>query len=145
MKDLLHLLLVEDDPNDILFFQRALGKVRPGTDVVVARDGEEALPLLAEATHVVLDLKLPRKSGLEVLEWIRARSETRALRVSILTSSKDPSDLDRVLRAGVDLYCVKPATFPCLIQTLKQILDEWRLLPPADGGSLNPGPPSGVS
>ena len=129
MKDILHLLLVEDDPNDILFFQKALGRVRPGTDVTVARDGEEAITLLSAATHVVLDLKLPRKSGLEVLEWIRSRSECRDLRVSVLTSSKDPSDLDRVLRAGVDLYCVKPATFPCLIQTLKQILDDWRLLP----------------
>ena len=123
------LLLVEDDPNDILFFQRALGKVRPGTDVVVARDGEEALPLLEAATHVVLDLKLPRKSGLEVLEWIRGRADLRGLRVSVLTSSKDPGDFDRVLRAGVDLYCVKPATFPCLLNTLRQILEEWSLLP----------------
>jgi len=129
MKNDLNLLLVEDDPNDILFFQKALGKIRPGTDVVVARDGEEALSLLEAATHVVLDLKLPRRSGLEVLEWIRGRADLRDLRVSVLTSSKDPADLDRVLRAGVDLYCVKPATFPCLIQTLKQILSDWSLLP----------------
>ena len=123
------LLLIEDDPNDVLFFQRAVAKLKPGTAVVVARDGEEALGLLKDATHVVLDLKLPRKSGLEVLEWMRDRDECRGIRVSVLTSSKDPIDLDRVHRAGVDRYCVKPATFSSLMDTLRGILDDWRLLP----------------
>ncbi|HEX7900190.1 MAG TPA: response regulator [Planctomycetota bacterium] len=123
------LLLVEDDPNDVLFFQRALGKLKPGTVVVVARDGEEAMSYLKDATHVVLDLKLPRKSGLEVLECIRACADFRDLRVSVLTSSKDPIDLERVHRAGVDRYSVKPATFSSLLDTLREILDDWRLLP----------------
>ena len=57
-----------------------------------------------------------------------AERENETLYAVIKTVSSS-LDLDRVLRAGVDLYCVKPATFPCLIQTLKQILDDWRLLP----------------
>jgi CheY-like chemotaxis protein len=135
------ILLVEDDPNDILLLERALRRLRPGTALMVARDGDEAIRHLAGEgpfaersrypipSHVLLDLKLPKRLGLDVLEWIRRHSKLRTLRVVVLTSSREPEDLERVHRARVDLYCVKPPTFPELVKTLRDILEHWGLLP----------------
>jgi len=135
------LLLVEDEPDDIALFRRALKIVRPGTPLLIARDGEEALDFLskfcAESSrdehpalpHVILDLKLPRRSGLEVLEWIRRRRELRELRVVMLTSSPQSRDLERARRAGLDRYYVKPPNFTELVDVVRTILREWVLLP----------------
>lgn len=135
------LLLVEDDPNDVLLFQRALRKVRSGTKVLVARDGDEAVRLVAGQeeisdrtkhplpTHVVLDFKLPRRSGLEVLDWIRSRPEIRDLPVVVLSSSKEPSDLRRAEKAGIGRYFVNPPGFDDLLEIVKEIVTGWRLLP----------------
>jgi len=135
------LLLVEDDPNDILLFQRALRKLGSGIPMTVARDGEEAICRLGGEepfsdrsrhplpTHLVLDLKLPRRSGHEVLEWVRAHPGLNHLPVVILTSSKELADLARVERSRVDRYCVKPPNFADLILTVRGILEGWNLLP----------------
>jgi len=135
------ILIIEDDPTDVLLLKRALGKVLPALDVEVAPDGEEAVRRLSREgpredrsrcpypSHVVLDLKLPRKSGLEVLEWIRGQPELRSLRVVVLTSSKQPTDIERVHRAGVDRYCVKPVRFTDLVECVRGILECWNLLP----------------
>ncbi len=142
------ILIVEDDPNDVLLFKRALGKILPGLDVEVASDGQEAVRRLAREepcssdrsryprpSHVVLDLKLPRKSGLEVLEWIRGQPELSSLRVVILTSSKQSTDLERVYRAGIDKYCVKPVSFTDLVECFRAILECWNLLPLSDAAN----------
>lgn len=135
------LLLVEDEPDDVALFRRALRIVRPGTLLTVARDGDEALDLLSKfcsesprdglppLSHVILDLKLPRKSGLEVLEWIRRRRELRELRVVMLTSSPQSRDLERASRAGLDRYYVKPPNFTELVDVVRTMLREWVLLP----------------
>jgi DNA-binding response OmpR family regulator len=135
------LLLVEDEPDDIALFRRALRIVRPGTSLTVARDGDEALELLSKVggksqedghpflSHVILDLKLPRRSGLEVLEWIRRRRELREVRVVMLTSSPQSRDVERAARAGVDRYFVKPPNFTELVDVVRAILREWVLLP----------------
>jgi len=135
------LLLVEDEPDDIALFRRALRILRPGTPLTVARDGDEALDLLSKfcaesqqdghppLTHVILDLKLPRRSGLEVLEWIRRRRELRELRVVMLTSSPQSRDLERAHRAGLDHYYVKPPNFTELVDVVRTMLREWVLLP----------------
>jgi DNA-binding response OmpR family regulator len=135
------LLLVEDEPDDVALFRRALRIVRPGTSLTVARDGDEALELLSKhveksqedghpfPSHVILDLKLPRRSGLEVLEWIRRRRELREVRVVMLTSSPQSRDVERAQRAGVDRYYVKPPNFTELVDVVRTILREWVLLP----------------
>jgi CheY-like chemotaxis protein len=134
------ILLVEDDPDDVMLFKRALKKVRVELDLLVARDGDEAVELLSRTwtrppaeghvspSHVILDLKLPRKSGLEVLEWIRKRPELGGLKVVVLTSSDQPQDLERGRRAGIDHYYVKPPGFPQLLEILRNILRDWRLM-----------------
>jgi CheY-like chemotaxis protein len=137
----LRLLLVEDDPDDVILFTRALRKVIPNTDLTVARDGDEAVELLSGKggavpqegglflSHVILDLKLPKRSGLEVLEWIRRRRELRDLQVVVLSSSRQPEDLERAGRAGGIPYYVKPPNFHELVEIVRRILREWRMLP----------------
>lgn len=134
------ILLVEDDPDDVTLFTRALSKVRPQTDLTVARDGDAALDILSEEgdlgrpagrpapVHVVLDLKLPKKSGFEVIEIIRQR-RGGDVRIVILTSSQLSLDLERARRAGVDRYYVKPPRFSELLEVVRGIFQEWRLLP----------------
>jgi len=130
------ILLIEDDPDEVDLFILAIRKVRPDTDLRVARDGDEALHALLEAQDrhaalpfVILDLKVPRMPGLEILEWIRRRRSLRHARVVVLTSSLLPEDLERARRAGLDRYCLKPISFPDLVRVVREILMEWRLLP----------------
>ncbi len=121
------LLLVEDDPNDIMFMKRALGKVCPGIELEIAKDGDQAVERLSrgDVTHVFLDLKLPKRSGLEILEWVRGRQELKNLRVVILTSSQEKPDLGRARELGVDSYRVKPVRYPDLLAILRATLSEW--------------------
>ena len=106
------ILLIEDNPSDVELTRRALGKSRIANELVVAEDGEAALEYLRrEGTHelpalALLDLNLPKLSGLEVLRRIRADARTRRMPVVILTSSKEEQDL----AAGYDLG-VKTATY----------------------------------
>jgi len=129
------ILLVEDDPDDVMLFKRALRKVRPDTDLAVARDGDEAVEILSKGegrvspSHVILDLKLPRRSGLEVVEWIRDRHGRGGMQVVILTSSQQAEDLEWARRAGVERYHVKPPNFTELVEMIRRILTDWHLLP----------------
>ncbi|HLY10786.1 MAG TPA: response regulator [Planctomycetota bacterium] len=130
------LLLVEDDPSDVLFLKRAFQKLGIPHPLHVAETGRKAMELLSgegtaadralhpAPTHLIMDLKLPEKSGLEVLEWIRSERTLRRLPVSILTSSKEERDVRRAKELGVDGYFVKPMSFALLIE-LAQILDHW--------------------
>ena len=140
------ILLVEDNADDELLMIRALERNRIRNDVVVARDGVEALDFLfATGVHqgrptgdlpqvVFLDLKLPRVDGLEVLRRIRADDRTRVLPVVILTSSNEEKDVARSYALGANSYVRKPVDFVQFSQAIQTLGRFWLLLnelPPA--------------
>jgi len=104
-------LLVEDESSDRLIISLAFKKVAPDVDLHCLTDGEEAIAYLTE-THplpqlVLLDLKLPRRSGLEVLTWVRSRPDLKTLPVVLLTSSSEGADLQKAIAIGATSYLVK--------------------------------------
>jgi CheY-like chemotaxis protein len=140
-------LLVEDNPNDVTLTLRALEKHRLANRIEVVRDGQEALDFLfgadddhASTTHhptprlILLDLKLPKFSGLEVLERIKADPRTRTIPVTILTSSREDVDIVRAYELGINSYIVKPVDFAQFSDAVEQLGLYWLLLnepPPA--------------
>lgn len=116
------ILLVEDNEDDVILVQRALRKAGVANPMHVVRDGDEAIEYLAavgrfddERRHplpslVLLDLKLPRRSGLEVLGWIRAHATLRTLPVVVFTTSTQASDLEQAYALGANSYLRKPVT-----------------------------------
>lgn len=131
------IMLVEDDPNDVLFMKMALEAVGVHNQVVEAKDGKEALAYLSgrglpanRQQHplpylLLLDLKLPHLMGLDLLKWIRERPEMDGLVVIVLTSSANPSDVDNAYRLGANAYVVKPIGFEKLQILAKSIKDFW--------------------
>ena len=135
-KELPPILLVDDNPSDVDSFRRVLQILRPRTDLTVARDGDEAVEMLAgrrgepsRFSHVILDLNRPKRSGLEVLEWIRGQADLRGVRVVMLTTLALAPDFKRARRAGLERYFVKPPDFTGLLEVVREILQEWGLLP----------------
>jgi two-component system, response regulator len=134
------ILLVEDNPDDEALTVRAFRKNNVSNEVVVVRDGAEALDyLFATGKHagrpasampqvVLLDLKLPKMDGLEVLRRIRADERTRVLPVVILTSSKEERDLIDGYRFGCNSYVRKPVDFDEFIEAARQLGLYWLLL-----------------
>ena len=132
------ILLVEDSEDDVFLMKRTLNAAGVINPVYVVTDGEQAIEYLAgegiyadRASHplpavVFLDLKLPLKSGHEVLAWIRAQSAFESLLVIVLTSSDEPSDLRRAYSLGASSYLVKPLT-PTQLITLANAFD-WKWL-----------------
>jgi two-component system, response regulator len=143
------ILLVEDNPDDVELTLRAFRKSKIANEIVVARDGVEALDyLFATGEHdgrdnsslpqlVLLDLKLPRLDGLQVLERIRANAKTRLLPVVILTSSTEHPDLLTGYSLGANSYIRKPVDFQEFLVAVRRLGLYWLLLnqPP-------PQPPS---
>jgi CheY-like chemotaxis protein len=133
----LTILHVEDDPNDVLLVGRAFRKAEFSADVKVVNDGEQAVSYLSGTNHfaerekfplpalVLLDLKLPRKSGLEVLSWIRNQPGLKRIPVVMLTSSKQPVDINRAYDLGVNGYLVKPVSFDALVEMLRTLDAFW--------------------
>lgn len=123
------LLLVEDNPTDVFFIKKAFSTLLPTLPIQVALDGDAAVKLLSQnpPTHLILDIKLPYRSGLQVLEWIRSQDAFDRLRVVILTSSNELPDTRRSLELGVDSYRIKPVSFPELVALLRDILAQWGL------------------
>ena len=135
------LLLVEDNPTDEKLTVRALKKHNVGNEIEVARDGQEALDRLFTRTRplpavILLDLKLPRVEGLEVLRRIRADERTRFLPVVVLTSSVEEEDLIRSYSLGANAYVRKPVDFAMFLEAAKTLGMFWLLLnvpPPGTG------------
>jgi DNA-binding response OmpR family regulator len=133
MNDSKLILLVEDDPDHELLTIRALKKSNIANDVRVARDGEEAINLLfgedpVRPQVILLDLKLPKVDGLEVLRRIRESETTRMLPVVILTSSDEERDLVRSYKLGVNSYIRKPVNFTDFAEATRQLGMYWLVL-----------------
>lgn len=133
------ILLVEDNPKDLELALAALEESHLANEVAVARDGAEALDYLrrqgAFATRpdtlpvvVLMDLKLPKLNGLEVLARIRADTALKQLPVVVLTSSREEPDLERCYELGVNAYIVKPVDFEQVMGVVKQIGILWAIL-----------------
>jgi len=132
------ILLAEDDPNDVILFQRAMGRASLNADSLkVVQDGEQAISYLSgqgiyadRDRHplpalLLLDLKLPRKSGLEVLSWLREQPQLRYLIVVFLTSSNSPEDIRLAYEAGANSYLVKPVEFTEMVEMIRTVLLYW--------------------
>jgi CheY-like chemotaxis protein len=134
------LLLVEDDPRDLELTLRALAQARFANRIHVARDGAEALDFIfCEGAHtarkitdgpyvVLLDLKLPKIDGLEVLQRIKGDPRTKIIPVIILTSSQEQSDVVESYELGVNSYIVKPVNFEGFAEAVRQLGLYWLLL-----------------
>jgi two-component system, response regulator len=142
------ILLVEDNPDDILLTQRALKKSHILNKLVVAKDGVEALDYLfgtgswagrdlkSMPQLVLLDLKLPKINGLEVLKIIRADDRTKLLSVVILTSSKEENDLINGYALGANSYIRKPVNFDQFAEAVRQLGLYWLVLNEKAPGNL---------
>ena len=127
------ILLVEDDPDHEALTIRALKKSNMLNEVIVARDGEEAVNLLCgpnpiKPQVILLDLKLPKLDGLEVLKQIRDCDKTRTLRVVVLTSSDEERDVVRSYQLGVNSYIRKPVNFNDFAEATRQLGMYWLVL-----------------
>ncbi len=127
------ILLVEDDPDHEMLTIRALKKSNIANEVRVARDGEEALhalfgPGAIRPQLILLDLKLPKVDGLEVLRRIRDSESTRMLPVVVLTSSDEERDVVRSYRIGVNSYIRKPVNFTDFAEATRQLGLYWLVL-----------------
>ncbi len=139
-KTAVDILLVEDNPNDTELTLRALRKNNLTNTIVHVRDGEEALDYLfakgkfagrnvsASPRLMLLDLKLPKVDGLEVLKAVKADPRTALMPVVILTTSKEDSDVMRSYKLGANSYIVKPVDFTKFIDAVKEIGYYWLLL-----------------
>jgi CheY-like chemotaxis protein len=134
------ILLVEDNPQDLELAQRALRKANLTNRIHVARDGAEALEFLfCEGPHagrriedtpkvILLDLKLPKVDGLEVLRRLKRDERTRSIPVVVLTSSKEQNDVVESYHLGVNSYIVKPVNFDSFVGAVQQLGMYWLLL-----------------
>lgn len=142
------ILLVEDEPHDVELTLTALAENHLANEIAVVRDGEEALDYLyrrgayesREAGNpvvILLDLKLPKVDGLEVLKRIRAEPDLRTIPVVMLTSSYEEQDLERSYDLGTSAYVVKPVGFHDFIEVVRKVGLFWAVLnrpPPGSAG-----------
>ncbi|MCI0497971.1 MAG: response regulator [Thermoplasmata archaeon] len=134
------ILLVEDDPNDVLLIRRAFKKAELANPVQVVQDGERALDYLGGSGEfadrvryphpvlVLLDLKLPKNTGFEVLAWIRRHPGLKRLPVVVLTSSREVADINRAYELGANSYLVKPVNFDSLLDMVRALNLYWMVL-----------------
>ncbi len=133
------ILLVEDNPDDVFRIQRAFRKANIATPMQVVSDGEQAIHYLSGQelyqdrdcyplpVLVLLDLKLPRRSGFDVLNWLRNESDIKHLPVVVLTSSEQQSDIERAYAAGANSYLAKPPSPAELLEMARTIGLYWIL------------------
>jgi CheY-like chemotaxis protein len=131
------ILLVEDDPNDVLLMQRAFRKANLTNPLHVARDGLEAIEYLSHQgkftdatrypapTLILLDLKMPRKNGFEILEWLRQQPGLKRTVAVVLSSSDERADINRAYDLGANSYLVKPGDFEALVELVTTLASYW--------------------
>lgn len=131
------ILHVDDDSNDVVLFQHACQKARVDFNVHVVADGDEAIAYLSgqsafsdRSAHpfprlILLDLKMPRVSGFELLSWMRQQAQFRCLPVVVLTSSNHEEDVKRAYEMGANSYLVKPVDFNALVELAGLIHQYW--------------------
>ncbi|NBB12991.1 response regulator [Pseudomonas sp. SLFW] len=141
------ILLVEDNPNDLELTLVALERSQLANEVIVLRDGAEALDYLfrrnaysdrvaGNPAVLLLDLKLPKLDGLEVLKAIRESEDLRSIPVVMLTSSREEPDLQRAYALGVNAYVVKPVEFKEFVSAISDLGIFWAVLNEPPPGSL---------
>lgn len=139
MKELKRILLVEDSVNDVELTLAALAENHLANEVIVVRDGEEALDYLYRKgifklrtndipVVILLDLKLPKVDGLEVLSKIKSDPELRRIPVVMLTSSREEKDLIKSYESGVNSYVVKPVDFQEFVSAIKEVGLFWAVV-----------------
>jgi CheY-like chemotaxis protein len=151
MSELARILLVEDDPRDVELTLTALGEYNLANEVVVTRDGEKALDYLysrgefSTRSHdnpavMLLDLKLPKIDGLEVLQQIRSDERLKLIPVVVLTSSHEEKDMIRSYQLGVNAYVVKPVDFHEFVNAIKELGVFWAVINEPPPGSVKKAP-----
>jgi CheY-like chemotaxis protein len=139
MEKFRRILLVEDDPRDVELTLTALDDYKLANEVIVCRDGQEALDYLYrrgkfservddKPAVILLDLKLPKVDGLEVLQQIKADERLRMIPVVMLTSSHEEKDMMRSYKLGVNAYVVKPVDFHEFINAVKELGMFWAVI-----------------
>ena len=147
MAELKPILLVEDSPNDVELTLAALAENHLANEVVVVRDGAEALDYLhrrgifklrgkGNPAVVLLDLKLPKVDGLEVLEQLKKDADLQSIPVVMLTSSREEQDLTRSYKLGVNAYVVKPVEFTQFVDSIKELGLFWAVINEPPPGSV---------
>ncbi|CAM2145339.1 Response regulator Rcp1 [Pararobbsia alpina] len=140
------ILLVEDNPNDLELTLVALEKSQLANEVIVLRDGAEALDYLRQTANwsdrppgnpavILLDLKMPKVDGLEVLQIIRSTTELKSIPVVMLTSSREERDLMRSYELGVNAYVVKPVEFREFVEAITDLGVFWAVVNEPPPGS----------
>ena len=141
------ILLVEDDPKDVELTLTALEEYNLANEVVVARDGEEALEYLysrgkfktrssGNPAVLLLDLKLPKVDGLEVLKQVKSEETLRMIPIVVLTSSKEEKDMVASYKLGVSAYVVKPVDFHEFVNAIKELGIFWAVINQPPPGSI---------
>ncbi len=151
MSALGRILLVEDDPHDVELTLTALEEYHLANEVVIARDGSEALDYLyrrgayadranGSPAVLLLDLKLPKVDGLEVLQQIKGDEKLRMIPVVVLTSSREERDMVASYRLGVNAYVVKPVDFHEFVNAIRELGIFWAIVnQPPPGSIKRPG------
>jgi DNA-binding response OmpR family regulator len=141
------ILMVEDDPKDVDLTLTALEEYNLANEVIVTRDGEQALDYLycrgkyearpsGNPAVMLLDLKLPKVDGLEVLKQIKSNGELRMIPVVVLTSSKEEKDMVASYKLGVNAYVVKPVDFHEFVNAIKELGVFWAIINEPPPGSV---------
>ena len=147
MEKLGRILIVEDDPRDVELTLTALEDYKLANEVVVCRDGQEALDYLnsrgkfsdrinENPAVMLLDLKLPKVDGLEVLQQIKSDERLRMIPVVVLTSSHEEKDMMRSYKLGVNAYVVKPVDFHEFVNAVKELGAFWAVVNEPPPGSM---------
>ena len=147
MNELGRILIVEDDPKDVELTLTALEEYNLANEVVVTRDGEEALDYLYcrgnfttrtsdNPAVLLLDLKLPKVDGLEVLQQIKSDEKLRLIPVVVLTSSREEKDMVASYKLGVNAYVVKPVDFHEFVNAIKELGVFWAVINEPPPGSV---------
>jgi len=147
MNKLGRILMVEDDPKDVELTLTALEEYNLANEVIVTRDGEQALDYLycrgeykmrsnGNPAVMLLDLKLPKVDGLEVLKQIKSDGELRLIPIVVLTSSKEEKDMVASYKLGVNAYVVKPVDFHEFVNAIKELGVFWAVINEPPPGSV---------